>query len=80
MIHRQQQQEEEEEEEDSESSGKEEDPSLETLGAVIRHEQLQRDLESCEESGQRQQASRGSRHRIRQSAYFSDEEEQEDDP
>lgn len=38
MIHRQQQQEEEEEEEDSESSGKEEDPSLETLGAVIRHE------------------------------------------
>lgn len=56
----------------------EEDPALESLDAAIKYEQQQRERDSTSQRP-RPESSSASRKRIRQSAYFSDEEELDED-
>lgn len=56
----------------------EEDPALESLDAAIKYEQQQRERDSSSQRP-RPESSSASRRRIRQSAYFSDEEELDED-
>lgn len=63
-----------EQEAESTDSEHDEDPALESLHAAIKYEQQQRDKESRSSQAETESGS-ASRRRIRQSAYFSDEEE-----
>lgn len=63
---------------ESENEEEEEDPALESLDAAIKYEQQQRERDSTSQRP-RPESSSASRKRIRQSAYFSDEEELDED-
>lgn len=63
-----------EQEVEATDSEHDEDPALESLHAAIKYEQQQRDQESSSSQARTESRSAGGR-RIRQSAYFSDEEE-----